>query len=91
MTSAAASTGTCWLLEVSDAAATGHPAPPSAAIRRGRGLGLYVVTDVCDAHGWDTDGHRKIVWVRIDCTRTDIRTAARQWTAWPRSHQEPNH
>jgi hypothetical protein len=23
---------------------------------------------MCDAHGWDTDGHRKILWARIDYT-----------------------
>jgi hypothetical protein len=86
-----ASTDTCRLLEVSDAAGD---RPPSPAIGRDPacgGRGLHLVADVCDAHGWDADGHRKLVRVRIDYTRTDIRTAARQWTAWPRSRQEPNH
>ena len=59
---------TCWLLEVSDSAAD---RPPSPAIGRdpvGGGLGLYMVADLCDAHGWATDGHRKVVWARIDHT-----------------------
>jgi anti-sigma regulatory factor (Ser/Thr protein kinase) len=61
-------TDTGWLLEVSDAAAD---RPPSPAIGRDPGLGglgLSLVAEMCDAHGWDTDGHRKVVWARIDFT-----------------------
>lgn len=37
--------------------------------RRGLGgLGLRMVAQLCDGHGWDTDGHRKVVWARIDYT-----------------------
>ena len=63
-----ASNNTCWLLEVSDGAVD---RPPSPAIDRdpaGGGLGLYMVADLCGAHGWATDGHRKVVWARIDHT-----------------------
>jgi signal transduction histidine kinase len=62
------SNDTSWLLEVSDAAAD---RPPSPAIGRDPGqggLGLHMVAQLCDAHGWDTDGHRKVVWARIDYT-----------------------
>jgi hypothetical protein len=27
-----------------------------------------MVAELCEAHGWDTDGHRKIVWARINYT-----------------------
>ena len=62
------STDTGWLLEVSDAAAD---QPPRPAIGRDPGpgrLGLRMVADMSNAHGWDTDGHRKVVWARIDYT-----------------------
>jgi hypothetical protein len=60
------STGTGWLLEVSDAAAD---RPPSPAIGRDPGLGglgLRMVADMSNAHGWEIDGYRKVVWARID-------------------------
>jgi hypothetical protein len=62
------STDAGWLLEVSDAAAD---RPPSPAIGRDPGLGglgLRMVADMSNAHGWDTDGYRKVVWARIDFT-----------------------
>jgi two-component sensor histidine kinase len=65
------STGTGWLLEVSDAAAD---RPPSPAIGRDPGqggLGLSMVAEMSDAHGWDTAGDRKIVWTRIEYGRED--------------------
>ncbi len=69
---------TSWLLEVSDAAADRPPSPAIGRDPARGGLGLPLVARLCDAHGWATDGHRKTVWARIDHTRTEIRTAARQ-------------
>jgi two-component sensor histidine kinase len=60
------STDAGWLLEVSDAAAD---RPPSPAIGRDPGLGglgLRMVADMSNAHGWEIDGYRKVVWARID-------------------------
>jgi anti-sigma regulatory factor (Ser/Thr protein kinase) len=62
------STDTGWLLEVSDAAADRPPSPAIGRDPEQGGLGLRMVAEMCDAHGWDTDGHRKIVWARIDYT-----------------------
>jgi hypothetical protein len=62
------STDTGWLLEVSDAAAD---RPPRLAIGRDPGLGglgLRMVAEMSNAHGWDTDGYRKVVWARFDYT-----------------------
>ncbi len=69
---------TSWLLEASDAAADWPPSPAIGRDPARGGLGLPLVAWLCDAHGWATDGHRKTVWARIDHTRTEIRTAARQ-------------
>ena len=60
-------TGTGWLLEVSDAAGD---APPMPAVGRDAalgGLGLYLVAQLSGAHGWNAgeDG-RKVVWARVD-------------------------
>jgi two-component sensor histidine kinase len=66
------STGTGWLLEVSDAAADRPPSPAIGRDPEQGGLGLRMVAQLCDAHGWDTDGDRKIVWARIDYGRNDI-------------------
>ena len=81
---------TSWLLEVSDAAAEQPPSPAIGRDPARGGLGLHLVAQLCDAHGWTTDGHRKTVWARIDYTPTEIRTAARQRTARPRGHPGPN-
>jgi two-component sensor histidine kinase len=62
------STGTGWLLEVSDAAADQPPSPAIGREPGQGGLGLRLVADLCDAHGWVTDGHRKIVWARVNYT-----------------------
>jgi hypothetical protein len=63
--------GSYWLLEVSDAASQ---APPSPAVDRDAalgGLGLYLVAQICGAHGWFADGGRKTAWARIDSTRAE--------------------
>jgi hypothetical protein len=62
------SNDTCWLLEVSDAAADRPPTPAIGRDPARGGLGLHMVAGLCDAHGWATDGHRKVVWARIGYT-----------------------
>jgi hypothetical protein len=60
-----------WLLTVAD---TAIETPPTPAVDRDAadgGLGLYLVARVCGAHGWTVEGFRKVVWVRIDDTRTE--------------------
>jgi anti-sigma regulatory factor (Ser/Thr protein kinase) len=59
---------TSWLLEVSDAAADRPPTPAIGRDPAWGGLGLYMVAQLCDAHGWATDGYRKVIWARIDYT-----------------------
>ena len=61
-------TDTGWLLEVSDAAADRPPRPAIGRDPGLGGLGLRMVAEMSNAHGWDTDGHRKVVWARIDYT-----------------------
>lgn len=62
---------TYWLLEVGDTAADRPPTPAVDRDASRGGLGLYLVARICGAHGWDSDGHRKTVWARIDHTRTE--------------------
>jgi hypothetical protein len=62
------STDTGWLLEVSDAAADQPPSPAIGRAPGQGGLGLRMVADMSNEHGWDTDGPRKVVWARIDYT-----------------------
>jgi hypothetical protein len=64
-------TGTWWLLEVSDAAVD---LPPTPAVGRDAalgGLGLYLVADICATHGWDADDQSKVAWCQIHYTRAE--------------------
>ena len=59
-----------WLLTVSDAAGDGRRRRRSAGTPAFGGLGLYMVAELADAHGWTrTADGRKTVWTRIDLTR----------------------
>lgn len=80
-------TATCWVLEVSDAAADRPPSPAIGRDPARGGLGLHLVARICDAHGWATDGARKVVWARIDHTPVEARSAERERTARPRGHR----
>jgi hypothetical protein len=64
-------TGSGWLLEVSDAAGDTPPVPAVDRDAALGGLGLYLVAQICGAHGWTAgeDG-RKVVWARVDFTGT---------------------
>jgi signal transduction histidine kinase len=84
-------TDTSWLLEVSDAAAEQPPSPAIGRDPARGGLGLYLVAQLSDAHGWTTGGQRKTVWARIDHTHTEIRTTARQGRAQPPLPRGPDH
>jgi serine phosphatase RsbU (regulator of sigma subunit)/anti-sigma regulatory factor (Ser/Thr protein kinase) len=60
-------TGSGWLLEVSDAAGDEPPVPAVGRDAALGGLGLYLVAQMSGAHGW-TEGEdgRKVVWARVD-------------------------
>ena len=58
-----------WLLQVSDASGDTPPVPAVDRDAALGGLGLYLVAQICGAHGWTADGEgRKIVWARVDFT-----------------------
>jgi hypothetical protein len=59
-------TGTFWLLEVSDASTDTSPSPAVGRDPAQGGLGLHLVARISEAHGWAIDGARKVVWARID-------------------------
>ena len=71
-------TGTGWLLEVSDAAGESPPVPAVGRDAALGGLGLYLVAEMASDHGWSTDDEgRKVAWARIDVEDT-TGTRARQ-------------
>jgi len=58
-----------WLLQVSDASGDTPPVPAVDRDAALGGLGLYLVAQICAAHGWTADGEgRKVVWARVDFT-----------------------
>jgi anti-sigma regulatory factor (Ser/Thr protein kinase) len=59
-------TGTGWLIDVSDAAFDRPPVPAVGRDPADGGLGLYLVARLCVAHGWDLRDGRKHVWGCID-------------------------
>jgi anti-sigma regulatory factor (Ser/Thr protein kinase) len=63
---AVTTTGTGWLLEVSDAAPDRSPHPAVGRDASQGGLGLYLVARLCAAHGWSAAAGRKSVWAQID-------------------------
>jgi anti-sigma regulatory factor (Ser/Thr protein kinase) len=65
-------TGSGWLLEVSDAAGSIPPVPAVGRDAALGGLGLYLVAQLSAAHGWSADGEdRKVVWAHIDLAGHD--------------------
>ena len=70
-------TGSGWLLEVSDAAGATPPVPAVGRDAALGGLGLYLVAQMSAAHGWSAEGEdRKVVWARIDLAGNDDEPAA---------------
>ena len=60
-------TGTGWLLEVSDAAGEVPPVPAVGRDAALGGLGLYLVAQLSSEHGWSmAEDGRKVVWARVD-------------------------
>jgi serine phosphatase RsbU (regulator of sigma subunit) len=58
-----------WLMEVTDADGGTPPVPAVGRDAALGGLGLYLVAQTCEAHGWtvDDDG-RKTVWAQVQFT-----------------------
>lgn len=58
-------TGTHWLVEVCDGAATEPPTPAIGRDPSRGGLGLYLIAELAVDHGWEVrDGH-KAVWALV--------------------------
>jgi len=54
--------GDGWLIDVTDAAVDRAPAPDADRDPAHGGLGLYLITRLCRAHGWSVTAGRKHVW-----------------------------
>ena len=67
---AVTTTGTGWLIDVSDAAADSPPAPAVGRDAADGGLGLFLVGRLSAAHGWTVQDDRKHVWARVDYAPT---------------------
>src|SRR3954463_14988373 len=82
---AVTTTGTWWLLEVSDAAVGLPPAPAVGRDAALGGRGLHLVARICATHGWDADGQRKVAWCQIIFTRAEAPPEASPSVSEPRS------
>ena len=54
-----------WLIEVRDSAATRPPAPAVGRDPSQGGLGLYLIAEMADAHGWYAVEGQKAVWALL--------------------------
>jgi hypothetical protein len=54
-----------WLVEVRDAAAGDPPQPAVDRDPSQGGLGLYLIAEMADAHGWHLDDGHKCVWALL--------------------------
>ncbi|MCF6733651.1 ATP-binding protein [Blastococcus sp. KM273129] len=64
-------TGHSWLLEVTDQAGSRPPTTDDERDPALGGLGLDLVASLSGAHGWEPlDDGGKVVWARLDYTRT---------------------
>jgi signal transduction histidine kinase len=65
-------TGSGWLIDVSDAATETPPAPAGDRDPVDGGMGLYLAAGLSAAHGWIVDGDRKHVWAGIDVASSTV-------------------
>jgi signal transduction histidine kinase len=54
-----------WLIEVRDSAASTPPRPAVGRDPSQGGLGLYLIAEMADAHGWHRDDGQKSVWALL--------------------------
>jgi hypothetical protein len=66
-----------WLLDLSDEAPDRPPVPAVDRDPALGGMGLPLVATISAAHGWTADGSRKVVWARVDHTRSEAADAPR--------------
>ena len=57
--------GDCYLIEVSDQAASSPPAPAVGRDPSLGGLGLYLIAELSTQHGWYVRDERKFVWAML--------------------------
>jgi anti-sigma regulatory factor (Ser/Thr protein kinase) len=58
-------TADAWLIEVRDAAATRPPEPAVGRDPSQGGLGLYLIAEMADDHGWHLGDGEKSVWALL--------------------------
>jgi len=58
-------TATAWLVEVCDGAATSPPEPAVGRDPSLGGLGLYLIAEMADDHGWHLTDDEKVVWALL--------------------------
>ena len=58
-------TATGWLIEVRDGAATRPPEPAVGRDPSQGGLGLYLIAEMADQHGWHLADGEKAVWALL--------------------------
>ena len=82
-----------WLLDVSDAAVDRPPTPAIDRDAAQGGLGLYLIAQMCSAHGWTVDEERKHVWACAQIapvpTETAVACGAGPPERSPRSRSAP--
>jgi anti-sigma regulatory factor (Ser/Thr protein kinase) len=85
------STGSGWLVDVTDAAVDRPPTPAVDRDAAEGGLGLYLVARLSAAHGWTVRGRRKHVWTVVDRggsrQRSGVRSGA--WAGSSSSTEDP--
>jgi anti-sigma regulatory factor (Ser/Thr protein kinase) len=58
-------TAEAWLIEVCDQASAQPPQPAVGRDPSLGGLGLYLIAEMADAHGWHSDNGTKSVWALL--------------------------
>jgi signal transduction histidine kinase len=60
--------GEDWMITVTDSAASEPPHPAEGRDPARGGLGLYLVADLTQRHGWSTARSAKVVWAVLSAT-----------------------